>query len=401
MPPLLKEESTRLVVGLMSGTSLDGVDVVIARLAGSGRTLHIEQLAFAEHPYPDALRELLMDNSAPATSSVYDLSQLNVRLAHLYAEAVREVVRQAGIHLSDVDLIGSHGQTVHHVPSPDDCGGQPVTSTLQIGAPSVLANLLKVPVVGNFRLADMALGGQGAPLVPYFDYIRFTDANETRGLLNLGGIANLTVLPAKAQPDQVQAFDTGPANMVIDALAERYFDASYDRNGQHAARGNSDNELLAHLLDDPYFTDPPPKSTGRERYGTSYVDSVVDQARSLGISEPADVLATATSLTSASIYQAYARFVREEHELDVLIVAGGGLHNDTLMNGLSAAFAPIPVRAADEYGLHADAKEALCFAVLAHETANGVPTSLPSVTGAEHAALLGELALPAIAAYPE
>ena len=401
MPLLLEDSSIRLVAGLMSGTSLDGVDAVVARLAGSGRSLHIKQLAFAEHPYPEALRELLMRNSAPETSSVYDLSQLNVRLAHLYAEAVRETVRQAGLDLLDLDLVGSHGQTVHHVPSPDDCGGQPVTSTLQIGAPSVLANLLRTPVVGNFRLADMALGGQGAPLVPYFDYIHFTDASETRGLLNLGGIANLTALPAQAQPGQVQAFDTGPANMVIDALTERYFDAPFDKNGRHAARGNSDNELLARLLDDPYFADPPPKSTGRERYGTSYVDNVVEQARSLGISEPADVLATATSLTSASVYQAYARFIRDEHELDVLIVAGGGLHNDTLMRELSAAFAPIPVRAADEYGLHADAKEALCFAVLAHETANGVPTNLPSVTGAKHTTLLGELALPATATRPD
>ena len=385
----------------MSGTSLDGVDAVVARLEGSGRTLRIEQLAFVEHPYPEALRKLLMRNSAPETSSVYDLSQLNVRLAHLYAEAVRQTVAQAGLSLSDLDLVGSHGQTVHHVPSPGECGGEPVTSTLQIGAPSVLANLLEVPVVGNFRLADMALGGQGAPLVPYFDYIRFADAHETRGLLNLGGIANLTVLPAGAQPDQVKAFDTGPANMVIDALAERYFDAAYDRNGQHAARGSSDNELLARLLDDPYFSDPPPKSTGRERYGTSYVNSIIEQARSLGITEPADVLATATSLTSASIYQAYARFIRDEHKLDVLIVAGGGLHNDTLMDELSAAFAPIPVRAADESDLHADAKEALCFAVLAHETVNGVPTNLPSVTGAEHATLLGELALPAAAFRPD
>ncbi|PSQ90168.1 MAG: anhydro-N-acetylmuramic acid kinase [Bacteroidetes bacterium QS_8_64_10] len=393
--PLFDADNQRLVAGLMSGTSLDGVDVAIARLAGSGPQMTTKMRVFVEHSYPDALRDLLLANSRPDTSSVYDLSQLNVRLAHVYTEAVRRAVDEAGFSAEDLDLVGSHGQTVHHVPDADDCAGAPTRSTLQIGDPSTLANRLGVPAVGDFRLADMALGGQGAPLVPYFDFVQFAHAQETRGLLNLGGIANLTVLPAGAGPEAMTAFDTGPANMVIDALAERYFDAPYDAGGEHAASGTVQNHLLADLLDqDEFFSEEPPKSTGRERYGSAYVDRLVSDARSHGVDEPEDVLATATALTAASVYQAYARFVRSDHEIDRLIVAGGGLHNDFLMQRLSGAFAPIEVEPADAHDVDPDAKEALCFAVLAHETMNRVPTGLPSVTGAEKPALLGKICLP-------
>src|SRR5690606_34129353 len=203
--------------------------------------------------------------SADASSSVSALSQLNVRLAHAFAAAIRTALDAAGLPLDALDLIGSHGQTVHHLPVPAHCAGQPVTSTLQIGDPSVLANLLGVPVVGDFRVADMALGGQGAPLVPYFDYVYFADAEETRGLLNLGGIANLTVLPAGGDADAIYAFDTGPANMVIDTLARRLLDAPFDRDGATAAQGTAHSALLALLLADAYLAQPPPKSTGRER----------------------------------------------------------------------------------------------------------------------------------------
>jgi anhydro-N-acetylmuramic acid kinase len=239
----------------------------------------------------------------------------------------------------------------------------------------------------------MALGGQGAPLVPYFDYVYFTDPDETRLLLNLGGIANFTLLPASAAPSDVLAFDTGPANMVIDALTERLFDQPYDPEGSLAAEGTPDNDLLASLLGDAYFTQPPPKSTGREYFGADYVDALLDAARARGLSLH-DTLATATMLTATTVYQAYARFVRPEHAADVLIAAGGGLHNDTLMQYLADCFSPIPVRPASDYGLDGDAKEALCFAVLAHETVNGVPTNLPSVTGATRPTLLGTICVP-------
>ena len=390
---MLWAKDTRLVAGLMSGTSLDGVDAVVARLAGSGRGLDIEPLAFVSVPYPDELRGLLLRNSTPETSSVYTLSQLNVRLAHGYADVVRKVVAAAGLSLEALDLIGSHGQTVHHVPEAADCAGQAITSTLQIGDPSVLANLLGIPVVGDFRLADMALGGQGAPLVPYFDYVFFADPDETRGLLNLGGIANLTVLPRDGSSDAVYAFDTGPANMVVDALARRLFNEPYDADGALAASGRLDHALLDHLLKNPFFEQKPPKSTGRERFGSAFVEPLLRQGSDLA---PRDLLATATMLTAASIRDAYARFIEATHPLDVLIVSGGGRHNRFLMDMLVERFAPIPVRPIDDYGLDADAKEALCFAVLAHETLNGVATNLPSVTGASRRTVLGKICVPLV-----
>ncbi|MGI9174992.1 MAG: anhydro-N-acetylmuramic acid kinase [Rhodothermales bacterium] len=388
----LSSKRPRTVVGLMSGTSLDGVDAVAVRLDGSGRGLQMDVRAFAHTPYPPALRALLLENSEVETSSVRALSQLNVRLAHLYADAVQRVAAEAGLKVEDVDVVGSHGQTVHHVPVATDCAGEAVTSTLQIGDPSVLANCLGVPVVGDFRVADMALGGQGAPLVPYLDFVYFASDDETRGLLNLGGIANLTVLPRGAGPEEVYAFDTGPSNMVIDALTQRFFDEPYDDGGARAGRGHVQRSLLKRLLDDPYYAQPPPKSTGRERYGAAFIDQLLAWADVQAT--PEDLIATVAMLTIESVYESYRRLVEAQHPLDVLIAAGGGTHNQWIMQHLTERFAPIPVRSIQDYGLNPDAKEALCFAVLAHEFLNGVPTNLPSVTGARRATLLGKLCLP-------
>ncbi len=385
----------RLVVGLMSGTSLDGIDAALVYLEGSGRNLHLSLEAFHHRPFPEALRTLLLRNSLPETSSVRELALLNARLAQLYAEAIDVLLKRAGRPREALDLVGVHGQTVHHIPEPTECAGAAVTTTLQIGDPSVLANLLGVPVVGDFRQADMALGGQGAPLVPYFDYAYFTHPTETRGLLNIGGIANLTVLQANAQPEDVRAFDTGPGNMLIDALAQRLFGMPYDPEGRYAAQGRPDESLLAELLYEPYFLKPPPKSTGREYFGEAFLTAFLEKAESMGVTDPHDQIATLTALTAASVYQAYARYVRETHPFDVLIVSGGGVHNRTLMALLERYFSPIPVRSVADYGLDPDAKEACCFAVLAHELLNGVPTNLPSVTGARRATLLGKLCLPA------
>ena len=382
----------RTVVGLMSGTSLDGVDAVVVQLDGSGTGLHMDVRGFVHTPYPEALRALLLENSAPETSSVRALSQLNARLAYLYAEAVQDVAAEAGLTLEDVDVVGSHGQTVHHVPEAADCAGKAITSTLQIGDPSVLANRLGMPVVGDFRVADMALGGQGAPLVPYLDFVYFASDVETRGLLNLGGIANLTVLPRSARSEDVYAFDTGPSNMVIDALVQRSFGAPYDRGGALAAKGHVQQDLLERLLDDPFYAQPPPKSTGRERYGAAFVAQLLAWADAQAT--PEDLIATAAMLTVESVHAAYRRLVEQQHPLGVLIAAGGGTHNRWIMQRLAERFAPVPVRSIKDYGLDPDAKEALCFAVLAHEFLNGVPTNLPSVTGARRATLLGKLCVP-------
>ncbi len=387
----LFETKTRTVAGLMTGTSLDGVDVVIARLSGSGRGLSMEVLASESASYPRALHDLLLEQSDPRTSSVYHLSQLNFRLAHLYVDVIKGAIKTAG--LDAVDLVGSHGQTVHHVPELEDCAGKSVRSTLQIGDPSVLANLLGVPVVGDFRVADMALGGQGAPLVPYFDYVAFSDENETRGLLNLGGIANLSVLPAGGSSEDLIAFDTGPANMLLDIIARRYFDAAYDRDGRFAREGVIHEGALEVLLEDDYFLRPPPKSTGREYFGEPFLETIIGTANSPSVTH-ADYMATAAALTARSVHDAYERFISDSHTLDVVIASGGGVRNPFLMEQLTAAFDPIPVRTADDYGVDSDLKEALCFAVLAHETINGAPSNVPSATGASRGALLGKICVP-------
>lgn len=385
---------SRTAIGLMSGTSLDGIDAAAVRLEGSGFQLGTELLAFLTIPYPDALRRLLLENSAAATSSVREISQLNVRLAHAYADAVRVLARRAGLPLDAIDAIGCHGQTVYHVPDAEDCAGRPTRSTLQLGDPSTLACLLGIPVVGDFRLADMALGGQGAPLVPYFDYVYFSKPGENRALLNIGGIANLTALPGTGRIDEVTAFDTGPGNMLIDILALRFFDRDYDEDGRFATRGRVHEVLLAELMEDDYLHKTPPKSTGREYFDGAYADRIVEWAHHYGINLPEDILATTTAFTAASIASAYRKFIAPRLVVDQFLVSGGGVHNAFLMEDLGRRLAPIPVVSTREIGLDPDAKEAICFAVLAHETLNGVPSNVPGATGASRPAILGKICLP-------
>lgn len=387
----------RLVAGVMSGTSLDGVDVALAWLEGTGRDLKLDPAGTFFHPYSNALKDVLLQQSVPETSDVLTLTLLNALLPQVYAEAILLALDAAQIPPETLDLVGVHGQTVHHVPEPRVVAGYPVRATLQIGCPSTLAQLLGVPVVGQFRVADMALGGQGAPLVPYFDFVRFSSADETRGLLNLGGIANLTALPRGCEASDVYAFDTGPANMLIDGLVQRLFGVPYDAEGERAVRGTVDEEILAGWLDDAYLHQPPPKSTGREKYTSGFVQHVMDQfgLHDGDTSQRAyDALATATAFTARSVYDAYQRFVEPQHPLDVLIVSGGGVRNRTLMHGLAHLFAPIPVRSIEVYGVDSDSKEALCFAVLAHEWVNGTPTGMPGVTGAPRAVRQGMYCIP-------
>jgi len=395
----VRDAEKRIVAGLMTGTSLDGVDAVVVRLRGTGTSMDVEVLSFVHYPYPDALRTALLrlaESEASVSSDdgpTADLARMNVRLPRLYAEAVEAAMTGAGLPLHELHLVGSHGQTVRHLPEPVSFAGDRVRATLQVGDPSTLAQHLDAVVVGNFRAADVALGGQGAPFAPYLDHVLFSDEDASRLLLNLGGIANVTLLPAGGALSDVLAFDTGPANMVIDALATHFYDAAYDEDGAKAAKGTPDHDLLADLLSDDYFTQPPPKSTGRERFGRAFAQQIIDAADARDLS-PEDAMATATLLTAASVYQAYARFVRPETPVDAVIASGGGVHNPTLWTMLEEAFSPIPMQTVADHGLDVDAKEALCFAVLAHETINGVPTNLPSVTGASRRTLLGTVSVP-------
>ncbi|MFQ5798928.1 MAG: anhydro-N-acetylmuramic acid kinase [Bacteroidota bacterium] len=381
----------KMVIGLMSGTSLDGVDAVIAEIEGSGTKCRFRLLAFRSFPYPTELKGLILKNSDQNTCNLYELTRLNILLGQFYADAVKKVVRAARKKTSDVDLIGSHGQTVCHLPEPNPMFGISVRGTLQIGDPAVVAALTGIITVGDFRVADIALGGEGAPLVPYFDYLAFRSAKINRGLLNIGGIANLTVLPKKCEIDDVIAFDTGPGNMVVDGLTRFYFGQMYDKYGRYAKRGVLRPDLLRSLACHPFLQRRPPKSTGREEFGNRYVREVMNLAREL---DPLDVLATVTDFTALAVYENYRRFVEAQTPLEELIVSGGGVRNKVLMESLRKYFGGVHVRTVDEFGLSSDAKEALCFAILANEAVSGNPANLPRVTGASRKVVLGKVCFP-------
>ena len=387
----LIDRKNRTVVGIMSGTSLDGVDVAVVDIESSTDAIQFQTLAFRSFNYDDHLRSLLLKNSANESASLEEVTRLNFVLARRYADAVTATLASNGIDRDKVDLVGSHGQTICHLPQPDN---ELPPATLQIGDPSVLANLLGIPVVGDFRVADMALGGQGAPLVPYFDYRMLRDRHINRGALNLGGIANLTVLPAGCDLDQVTAFDTGPANMLLDLLARRFMNAPYDEGGKCAATGNVHEPTLNRLLNDAYFQLKPPKSTGREDFGEVYADNLVQMLRKAGVADTADIMATAAALTIQSIVLAYERLVKNQCAIDELVIAGGGHRNEHLVEGLHNGFKNVEVMTTEKFGIDPDAKEAICFAVLANEAIEGVASNVPSVTGASRRTILGKICLP-------
>jgi len=382
---------SRLVVGLMSGTSLDGIDAVLLRVSGSGVSTRFRQLAFIERPFPGGLRAMLLRNSSPESSRVDDIARLNFLLASLYADAVRDVVRKGKGKMGNIAFIGSHGQTIQHLPQPVRLFGKTVTATLQIGDPSVLATITGITTVGDFRVSDMAAGGQGAPLVPYFDWLVFRSRTKNRLLLNIGGIANITVLPRNCAADRVSAFDTGPGNMVVDSLMHEFYGKAYDDLGRVASSGAVSLQLFGRMMQHPYLKHRPPKSTGREEFGEDFVRELLRHAKGYGRE---DVIATASQFTAFAVYDAYTRFVAKRMTVDELIVSGGGAHNHFLVEELQRYFTPARVSRADEFGVDANAKEAICFAILANETLAGRPSNLPRVTGASRPVLLGKVCRP-------
>jgi len=375
------------VAGLMSGTSLDGIDVAIVEISGRGWAKRIRTLAFRTVPYPEDVRQAILSVSNAATHTA-TISRLNFLLGELYAEALRLTARRARIPLDSIQLIGSHGQTIFHEGAPVKYLGRRIASTLQIGEAAVLAERTGIPVVADFRPRDIAAGGRGAPLVPYVDYMLFRHRKLGRVALNIGGIANITAIPPSAGPEDVIAFDTGPGNMVVDALARRYTKGrwSYDRGGRLAARGHVNRELLDRLLKDPYFRQPPPKTAGREQYGAEFVERLLQTGLSL-----LDLIATCTAFTAAAVATGIERFVRPRMPVDELIVSGGGVHNRQMMAQLAAFLPGVSLATSTDYGVDADAKEAIAFAVLAYETWRRHPANLPSATGARRAVVLGKI----------
>jgi len=375
----------------MSGTSADGIDVALARITGRGMKLRARLEDYCTVPYPAAARRAVLrvaNTGADRVVSVAEISQLNVVLGELAAEAVQRACRRFRLPVKRVDLIGSHGQTVYHQGQPSRFLGRLIASTLQLGEAAVIAERTGRPVVANFRPRDVAAGGQGAPLVPYVDYLLYRHPRRGRVALNLGGIANVTVIPPGASPDRVLAFDTGPANMVIDAVTERVTRGRkrYDRAGALAAQGQANEKVLRVLLRHSYFRRPPPKSAGREEFGGRYVDHVLSL---LAGASAADKVRTATELTARSIQDAFARFVPRRLQIREVILGGGGVRNRLLVRRLREVLPALVFVHAGELGVDEKAKEAFAFAVLAYQTLHGEPGTLASTTGARHPVVLG------------
>jgi anhydro-N-acetylmuramic acid kinase len=385
-------QTPMLVLGMMSGTSADGIDVAIARISGAPPKLNAKLLCHTSAEFPTALRKEILRVAEQHPVTAGDLSQLNSRLGKAFADAALLACRKFRVPPSRIELIGSHGQTIFHQGRAIPFFGAPTASTLQIGEPSVIAALTGITTVGDFRPADIALGGQGAPLVPYADYLLYRHAKLGRVSLNLGGIANITVLPRAAKPLQVFAFDTGPANMLIDALVSHYTHGHrrFDANARLASRGRSVPALLNELLRDPYLKLSPPKSTGREYYGHSYVKKVLALGRRHR-AKPNDLIRAATIFTALSVVDAMHRFVLPKTKIHQLIVSGGGAHNPLILAQLSAALPGIEVLPSSHLGIPEDAKEAFAFTLLAYETVHQRPANLPSATGARGPAILGKI----------
>ncbi len=384
-----------MVVGLMSGTSLDGVDAAIVRITGSGLDSKVELVHFYSEPYDDALREQIKDLCSVERSDVAHICAMNFSIADRFAGAVRRAVESAGLTMDDIDLVSSHGQTIWHIPENDADDATLVRSTLQIGDLSVLAKATGKPVVGDYRTADMAVGGQGAPLVPYADFILCR--RETKGVIaqNIGGIGNCSAIPAAAQPEQVIAFDTGPGNMLIDQAVYTLSKGarSYDEGGAWAAAGTPSASFVEQLMSHPYFSRKPAKTTGRELFGKAYALDWIGRMQQAGLSD-ADIVATFTAFTAHSIAQSYRDFVLPAMAIHDVFVSGGGAHNQTLLAMIGELLPGLRIETTEAIGISSDAKEAVAFAIFANNFVQGIPNNLPSATGASTSTVMGKLALP-------
>jgi anhydro-N-acetylmuramic acid kinase len=391
------DTKARLALGLISGTSMDGVDAALIRVSGPANRPVVEPIAFLTKPYPKEVRSRLMQLSAGASSTAAELSTMNFKLGEIFAAAALKVCRRCGIPPKRLAVIGSHGQTIFHQ------GG---TSTLQIAEPAVIAERTGVVTVGDFRVADVAAGGHGAPLVPIIDYLLLREPRRNVVALNIGGISNVTVLPAGAGIEDVFGFDTGPGNMVIDALVRHFTNGrqAYDRHGRIATQGQTMGPLLTELMHNPFFRKRPPKSAGREQFGSVFASDLLHRtgwgrspAASTTLTMPPaakNLIRTATELTARSISGALERFVRPRADFERLVVAGGGAHNPIIMRRLNELLPGILVQTSDGYGIPVDAKEAVAFALLALRTLDGLPGNVPRVTGARHAVVLGKINRP-------
>jgi anhydro-N-acetylmuramic acid kinase len=385
---------TMRVIGMMSGTSADGIDAALVEIGGAPPSLTAKLEGHFHVPFPTYVRERVLRIANGAAVPAAEISELNFLLGEELGRAVASACKKWRVATQDVALVGSHGQTVFHQGIKMRCQGKVrVPSTLQIGDISVIAARTGITTIGDFRPADMAAGGQGAPLIPFTDYLLYGDSLRGRVALNIGGIANVTVIPAHARTDEVFAFDTGPGNMIVDALVERTTRGheEFDRDARIALSGRTISELLVRLMREPYLRQRPPKSTGRELFGADYAQELLAWGKRHHAGA-ADLIRTATIFTAMSIADAFRRFILPRAHVEELIVAGGGVHNPLMMAQLAASLPGIEVVPASRFGVPPEAKEAFGFALLAYETFHGRPANLPSATGAKRGAVLGKIA---------
>ena len=378
-----------LVIGLMSGTSADGVDVAITEIRGKHDRLKVTLKHFDSISYPPSLRRRILD--AAERGTIAEICHLNVLLGEIFAKATNKAIVGAGLKPQQVHLIGSHGQTLHHLPQPiRERGIGSIRSTLQIGDPCVIAERTGITTISDFRSRDLAAGGEGAPLAPYAHHLLFGSQSKARLVVNLGGIANVTILPAGADLQNIRAFDTGPCNMLLDGIITQLTRGkqTMDRGGRLAKRGRVDATILRFLLSHPYLRKQPPKSTGREEFGQPFWEKLLRRAHKRSLSLE-DILATCCRFLALSVVGSQTWIREDIHEV---IIGGGGIYNATLVKELKDAFAPTPVRTMDECGSHSKAFEGIAFAILAYQSYHGACSNVPSVTGARHPVVLGTLA---------
>lgn len=386
------EKPSRLVVGLMSGTSADGVDAALCRITGHGTQSEIQQLNFVFQPFSSEIRQEILRLASGKSACAADFCKMNFLLGELYVEAVESLCAQAGIRSDEIDLIGSHGQTFWHIPQKEEYLGHNFRSTFQLGECSVLAQRFGCPVIGDFRVRDVAADGLGAPLVPYSEFLIYRSETECVALQNIGGIGNITCLPPACELKDVFAFDTGPGNMVMDAVLSELTDGkmTYDAGGQFAASGRVNRGLLDRLMEDPYLSCKPPKTTGREYYGPGYVEKIMAYADKNHISD-ADLMATVTAFTAETIRYSIKHYFPIKP--DRLIIGGGGSMNKTLLQDIAEILPGCKVMTNEDMGYDSNAKEAVAFAVLANEALFAGCNNVPTVTGAKNPVVMGKISL--------
>lgn len=376
--------SIKYGVGIMSGTSLDGIDIALVKMNDSGLNTKLHLIGFQTIPFEEELRDEIKRSLSIEKSNVELICSLNFKLGYAFSNAVKKVCKNLNFDISKIDFIGSHGQTIFHIPKDSN---EFKKSTLQIGEPSIIAYELGCQVISNFRSMDMAAGGEGAPLVPFTEYILYR-CDKNRVLQNIGGIGNATIIPKNCKLNDVFAFDTGPGNMIIDEITYRLTGIPYDKGGQLAQKGKIIEHMLKELMEHEYILRCPPKSTGREMFGYQFVDKILEQHSN---ESKEDIISTATMFTAKSIEYNYRNFIMPKVKIDEIIIGGGGSYNNTLLRMIRESMRECKVLTQEDLGFSSDSKEAIAFAILANETLNGNFSNVPTATGANQRVILGSI----------